>query len=246
MRQGVFWKITWGRRRRGAQALNFHSLRYINQDPGLVKLIGPIGRLILFMWSCGTRVGCALKTTTTRSPRSPLAKQRPPLSTACSRHLLRAAVLVAGPRDGGLALSTEPPFLIRTTRRGRRRGCMAMTFAVHAASKPSFLPEKRNMRSESWPPSFAKFAQSVFVLNDSVFVSTVIRVRGPLRVTGHTVDLFRPNLGSGLLVRAGVWGAPPPLTPTAPPTPTPTPMVLPLPRCQAGRLFFAGGRATAW
>jgi hypothetical protein len=35
------------------QALSFHSLRYINQDPELVKLklIGPIGRLILFMCS---------------------------------------------------------------------------------------------------------------------------------------------------------------------------------------------------
>jgi hypothetical protein len=44
-----FCQFTWGRR--GAQALSFHSLRYINQDPGLVKLIGPIGRLVLFMWS---------------------------------------------------------------------------------------------------------------------------------------------------------------------------------------------------
>jgi hypothetical protein len=38
----------------------------------------------------------------------PLAMPRPPLSTANSRHLLRAAVLVAGPRDGAALRLTHP------------------------------------------------------------------------------------------------------------------------------------------
>jgi hypothetical protein len=150
------------------------------------------------MWSCGVRGGCALTTTAVPSALSsrllcPAPRFPPPTA---GTHLLRAAVLFAGRRDGGgLALSTawqrlranqlhvalakptsyapQPTacipgcrtallflasrplhdercaghqlatdsfsFFIRTTRRGRRTGCMATAPAISATSKPALL-----------------------------------------------------------------------------------------------------------